>query len=166
MLYSVISLFTIVVMSISCGQKPKSSQPPPPVATNQNTGLQSVLIGEPGLNYDDPGPCETEYLAKQGPGGEFVIHRPKTLGRDVNFKHPILAWANGTGAATAVYGTLLQHLAPHCFVVIAHEQTDGQIDGIPIGANGQRTWIFTIDKDALGRSTQICGIKDVDPILL
>ena len=47
----------------------------------------------------------------------YVVFYPKELA--TGFKHPILTWGNGTGAAPGQYGVLLTHLASWGFVVVA-----------------------------------------------
>src|SRR5580658_7949409 len=48
----------------------------------------------------------------------YVVFYPTDLGA-AGFKHPILTWGNGTGAAPAAYSVLLTHLASWGFVIVA-----------------------------------------------
>jgi hypothetical protein len=57
-----------------------------------------------------------------GPGGNYTIVRPRTLGEG-GFLHPPVAWGNGLGTTPSLYTALLQNLASQGFVVIANPGT-------------------------------------------
>jgi hypothetical protein len=57
-----------------------------------------------------------------GPGGNYSIYRPTTLGEN-GFKHPPVAWGNGLATVPSLYDATLQKVASHGFVVIANPGT-------------------------------------------
>jgi len=73
-----------------------------------------------------PGPFEVVTEPNVGPLAgvgeddqptDFMVFRPAELGADGHC-HPIVTWGNGTGSTPDLYGTLLEHLASHGFIVI------------------------------------------------
>ena len=54
-----------------------------------------------------------------GPGGNYTIFRPVTLGQN-GFKHPPVAWGNGLGTTPGQYSQWLTKVASNGFVVIAN----------------------------------------------
>jgi len=74
----------------------------------------------------EPGPFEVVTEENVGPLAgvgeddqptDFMVFRPAELGQDGHC-HPIVTWGNGTGSTPDLYGTLLEHLASHGFIVI------------------------------------------------
>ncbi len=57
-----------------------------------------------------------------GPGGNYTIVRPTTLGEG-GFLHPPVAWGNGLATTPSLYVELLQNVASNGFVVIANPGT-------------------------------------------
>jgi hypothetical protein len=55
----------------------------------------------------------------------YTIYYPKNIAT-ANTKFPVITWGNGTFASTFLYGSLLQHLASHGFIVIATDSTMNQ----------------------------------------
>jgi len=55
-------------------------------------------------------------------GRSYDLWYPSNLGAD-GFRHPVIAWANGTLTPTARYARLLEHLASWGFVVVAPTST-------------------------------------------
>jgi len=53
-----------------------------------------------------------------GPGGQYTMFRPETLGEN-GFKHPPVTWGNGITTTPALYPALLSTIASHGFVIIA-----------------------------------------------
>jgi len=73
-----------------------------------------------------PGPFEVVTEPNVGPLAgvgeddqptDFMVFRPAELGAEGHC-HPIVTWGNGTGSTPDLYGTLLEHLASHGFIVI------------------------------------------------
>lgn len=60
--------------------------------------------------------------ARGGPGGDYTIFRPTTLGEG-GFKHPPVAWGNGLATTPDQYAAWLNNVASHGFVVIANPGT-------------------------------------------
>jgi hypothetical protein len=60
--------------------------------------------------------------AKGGPGGNYTIYRPATLGEN-GFKHPPVAWGNGLATTPDLYDAWLKKVASNGFVVIANPGT-------------------------------------------
>jgi hypothetical protein len=57
-----------------------------------------------------------------GPGGNYTIFRPTTLGEG-GFLHPPVAWGNGLATTPSLYVTQLSEIASHGFVIIANPGT-------------------------------------------
>jgi hypothetical protein len=87
------------------------------------TGDASTSVGDGGAwppvaDYAAAGPFTTTRDVNTGPMAAYDVFRPATLGA-AGFKHPIVAWANGTMYSLDKYAPLLTHWASHGFVVIA-----------------------------------------------
>lgn len=105
----------------------------------------------------EPGPFEVMTETNVGPlagGGEddqptdFTVFRPAELGAEGHC-HPIVTWGNGTGSTPDTYGTLLEHLASHGFIVIASNSPNvAQGDPPPMVAGVE--WL--IEQNADGAS--------------
>lgn len=71
-------------------------------------------------------PIDTEFSGS----GPHTANRVKVTGftifypRQMNGRHPIITWGNGTGAETEAYKELLSHLATWGFVVIASDSSN------------------------------------------
>jgi hypothetical protein len=93
--------------------------------------------------YTPKGPIEAKYI-EAGPwaitttrttepcdrkGNVCTIFHPADLGTNPitgitsGFKHPVIAWANGTGVPTADYALILRHWASWGFIVVASDDT-------------------------------------------
>lgn len=77
--------------------------------------------GESGCTPAPSGMFETT-TEGGGPGGNYVIYRPRTLGEG-GFVHPPVAWGNGLATVPSNYDALLKNVASHGFVVIANPGT-------------------------------------------
>lgn len=78
-------------------------------------GSDSGMQGEIETQYAAAGPYDTSRTSVSG----YSIYYPANMTGD----HPIITWGNGTGAMTASYAGLLDHLASWGFVVIASSST-------------------------------------------
>lgn len=71
--------------------------------------------------------CELQIDTEYSRSGPYTVNRAKVTGytifypRQMNGRHPIITWGNGTGAPTEAYKELLRHLATWGFVVIASD---------------------------------------------
>jgi hypothetical protein len=68
------------------------------------------------------GTFQTRVVTGTGPGGNYTIHRPTTLGEN-GFVHPPIAWGNGLATVPGDYTETLNKLASNGFVVIANPGT-------------------------------------------
>jgi hypothetical protein len=68
------------------------------------------------------GTFQAMMVANTGPGGNYTIHRPATLGAN-GFLHPPVAWGNGLATVPSDYTETLNKLASNGFVVIANPGT-------------------------------------------
>jgi hypothetical protein len=78
----------------------------------------------PVTDYAAPGPFMTTTEAATGPGGNYTIYRPKTLGEN-GFLHPPIIFGAGTGMQVSQLAGLLSSFATHGFVVIGVNKLDG-----------------------------------------
>jgi hypothetical protein len=92
---------------VGCSERPLDVEPDPP----------SWPQADPAAR----GPYTTIIQDSVGPGREFTVFRPATLGAGGR-RHPVITWGNGTGAYPRIYLRLLDHLASHGFVVVASNQ--------------------------------------------
>lgn len=72
----------------------------------------------PTTDYGERGPMEVMTVDNTGPGGQYTMFRPRTLGES-GFKHPPVTWGNGVTTVPSFYVELLSTVASHGFVVIA-----------------------------------------------
>jgi hypothetical protein len=70
----------------------------------------------PGIDLSVPGPFETTTGSWEGPN--CTVYRPVNMGEG-GVRHPVVIWANGTGAITPLYSGALRHWASYGFVVVA-----------------------------------------------
>jgi len=68
------------------------------------------------------GSFDTMIETGTGPGGNYTIVRPSTLGEG-GFMHPPVAWGNGLATSPTEYYALLENVASNGFVVIANPGT-------------------------------------------
>lgn len=68
------------------------------------------------------GTFQTMAVTATGPGGNYTIYRPTTLGEN-GFLHPPVAWGNGLSTVPSQYDALLKNVASNGFVVIANPGT-------------------------------------------
>jgi hypothetical protein len=68
------------------------------------------------------GSFDTMIVTGTGPGGNYTIVQPTTLGEG-GFKHPPVAWGNGLATSPTEYYALLENVASNGFVVIANPGT-------------------------------------------
>jgi hypothetical protein len=92
----------------AAGVAPDSTAPVPDAAA---AGWPTVA------DYGARGPYAVTQDKNTGPGGAYDVFRPAAF--DLQRKHPIISWANGTLFGLADYQKLLEHWASHGFVVIA-----------------------------------------------
>jgi dienelactone hydrolase len=89
------------------------------------------------LTYSGCAPIDAEYSSS----GPYAVTNAKVPGftifypKQMNGRHPIITWGNGTGAPTNAYEDFLGHLATWGFVVIASDSSNTgtgmeMIDGI------------------------------------
>ncbi len=89
--------------------------------------LLSGASGVGAANWQDArGPQRTVLLAKAGPAGEFYIRRPETLTAG---SHPVAVLQVGSFSDPGRYDWLLDEVASHGVVAIAHASADPS-DGI------------------------------------
>jgi hypothetical protein len=69
-------------------------------------------------DYSRPGPYPTRTVNLTGPGGQYTMFRPTTLGAN-GFKHPPATWGNGIITTPSWYPELLGSIASYGYVVIA-----------------------------------------------
>ena len=69
-------------------------------------------------DYGAKGPFDAMEVDNTGPGGQFTMFRPRTLGMN-GFLHPPVTWGNGVTTVPQLYTALLNTVASHGFVVIA-----------------------------------------------
>jgi hypothetical protein len=81
----------------------------------------SPPVSEGGCTPAPAGTFETTMMMG-GPGGNYTIVRPTTLGEG-GFLHPPVAWGNGLATTPSLYVELLQNVASNGFVVIANPGT-------------------------------------------
>lgn len=79
------------------------------------------VVSEGGCTPAPSGTFETTMMMG-GPGGNYTIVRPTTLGEG-GFLHPPVAWGNGLATTPSLYVQLLQNIASNGFVVIANPGT-------------------------------------------
>lgn len=102
-----------------------------------------------------PGPFEVLTETNVGPLAgvgeddqptDFTVFRPAELGSDGHC-HPIVTWGNGTGSTPDLYGTLLEHLASHGFIVIGSNSPNvAQGDPPPMVVGVE--WLIEQNEDA------------------
>jgi pimeloyl-ACP methyl ester carboxylesterase len=100
--------------------------------SSQNFDLASGSSIE--ATYAKAGPYATTTSTAKDSTGKvtYVFFFPKDYSK-LGFKSPIVTWGNGSGGATSMYTTLLNHLASYGFTVVAPElQNTGS--GNDIGA--------------------------------
>jgi len=103
----------------------------------------------------EPGPFEVVTENDVGPLAgvgeddqptDFMVFRPAELGSDGQC-HPIVTWGNGTGSTPDLYGTLLEHLASHGFIVIGSKSPNvAQGDPPPMVVGVE--WLIEQNADA------------------
>lgn len=105
--------------------------PPPPPGT--------WPAADPAKN--GPFPTVTEEMV--GPGMAYTMFRPK----DLNGRHPVITWGNGTGTTPPTYRTLLTLYASHGFIVIASNSMN-VAQGTPPPMLDGVTWVLAQDMTA------------------
>ncbi|MEV0341796.1 hypothetical protein AB0H49_22500 [Nocardia sp. NPDC050713] len=147
-------MFTVMI--------PASADAPiPPVSGSAGSTVPPVSKDVPG--YTPKGPIEAKNQV-QGPWAVSQtvsteacdreqrlcdIWYPSDLGANPlpgqqdGFKHPVIAWANGSGQTPAVYAYYLQHLASWGFIVVASRDDQTGDGGTTADA---ATYIFEQDK--------------------
>src|SRR5688500_16522546 len=124
----------------------------------------------PGEHGCTPAPAGTFPTTTEmgGPGGNYTIVRPTTLGEG-GFKHPPVAWGNGLATVPSNYVELLDNMASNGFVVIANPGTGSDPMVVRQGlewlleqndAGGQFAGMLAVDcagatSDALGGGTSL-----------
>lgn len=105
--------------------------PPPPPGT--------WPAADPAKN----GPFATVTEEMVGPGMAYTMFRPK----DLNGRHPVITWGNGTGTTPPTYRTLLTLYASHGFIVIASNSMN-VAQGTPPPMLDGVTWVLAQDMTA------------------
>jgi hypothetical protein len=77
----------------------------------------------PVSDYGARGPFAVSMVENMGPGNQYTMFRPTTLGEN-GFRHPPTAWGNGILTTPAAYVELLSTIASHGFVVIGSNSTN------------------------------------------
>ena len=85
-----------------------------------------------------PYPTTTEMMV--GPGMAYTMFRPK----DLNRRHPVITWGNGTGTTPPTYAALLKLYASHGFIVIASNSMN-VAQGTPPPMLDGVTWVLEQD---------------------
>jgi hypothetical protein len=109
-------------------------------------------VGEHGCTPAPSGSLPT-VTETGGPGGNYTIVRPATLGEG-GFKHPPVAWGNGLATVPSNYVELLDNLASNGFVVIANPGTGSD----PMVVRQGLEWL--LEQNAAGG--QFAGMLAVD----
>jgi hypothetical protein len=74
-------------------------------------------------DYGARGPFAVSVVNETGPGNQYTMFRPTTLGEN-GFLHPPATWGNGITTTPANYVELLSTVASHGFVVIGSNSTN------------------------------------------
>jgi len=98
------------------------------IAGNPGLGGAPTPIGGCGqslpavTDYEADGPFGATVVNNTGPGGQYTMYRPATVGQG-GFKHPAATWGNGITTTPSYYDMLLKTVASHGFVIIASNST-------------------------------------------
>ncbi len=163
-------LLAVIASVVACGDS--GGVAPAPASTPPDAPASDAAAGPPGLAYAAPGPwsvstcevaaasapCTPLGLAGDAASALYVVFYPMDLSA-VGFKHPIVTWGNGTGAAPAQYSVLLTHVASWGFVVIAStspntgtgkEMLAGEDYLVAASAEAESPFFGTLDVDHIG----------------
>lgn len=103
------------------------------------TGVDAPSSLPPTDDYSDFGPFDPTSESNTGPGGNYTIVRPQTLGED-GFLHAPIIFGPGIGSAPSTMMNLLERIASHGFVIISR-----QLDGAPGNAENNQRMIDGLD---------------------
>jgi hypothetical protein len=88
------------------------------------------------------GPFETVTENNVGPDSAYTMFRPMQLDR----RHPVITWGNGTGATPQSYRGMLTQFASHGFIVIA-SNSENVAQGTPPPMLNGVTWVIEQNDD-------------------
>jgi hypothetical protein len=74
-----------------------------------------------------PGPFKVKKTTSTGPMDGYTTLVPDPLAEG-SIKHPILIWGPGAGANPELYGTMLNHIASHGFVIVSYNSTPDGVE--------------------------------------
>jgi dienelactone hydrolase len=123
-----------------------------PIVSHAQTAVAVVLTVDtvsqlaPIADYSVNGPYTTVVEANVGPGNNYTIIRPETLGAN-GFKHAPIIYGHGINGQVSTFTTFLHSVASHGFVVIARNVLTGGPNnaGNTSAMNDGLNWILAQD---------------------
>ena len=114
---------TITLLTVTMTALASACGPRPPIDGGTGGSAGSGGPAPPVTDYSQPGPYATTVVENTGPGGQYTLFRPTTLGQN-GVLHPPATWGNGILTTPAAYMGLLPAIASYGFVVIASNSTN------------------------------------------